>query len=135
MTQTDQDPTRGRLRAKGSIREARARRHADGDGRDGGDAPAQDARAADLRLRPVLVGRLRDGGGADRPGRHVARGAHLVFPISIAVSVLLAIVIASYRQTVRAYSTSGGSYVVSKENLGHDPEPRRRRPRSSPTTC
>ena len=31
------------------------------------------------------------------------------------------IVIASYRQTVRAYSTSGGSYVVSKENLGRIP--------------
>jgi amino acid transporter len=47
--------------------------------------------------------------------------AYLVFPISIAVSVLLVIVIASYRQTVRAYSTSGGSYVVSKENLGRIP--------------
>ena len=45
----------------------------------------------------------------------------LVFPLSIAVSVLLVIVIASYRQTVRAYSTSGGSYVVSKENLGRIP--------------
>lgn len=47
-----------------------------------------------------------------------AGAAHLVFPLSIAVAVLLVVVIASYRQTVRAYSTSGGSYVVSKENLG-----------------
>ena len=31
------------------------------------------------------------------------------------------IVIASYRQTVRAYSTSGGSYVVSRDNLGTIP--------------
>jgi amino acid transporter len=46
---------------------------------------------------------------------------HLVLPISAAVSVLLAIVIASYRQTVRAYSTSGGSYVVSRDNLGRIP--------------
>ena len=43
---------------------------------------------------------------------------HLVLPISAAISVLLAIVIASYRQTVRAYSTSGGSYVVARDNLG-----------------
>ena len=48
-------------------------------------------------------------------------GAQLVLPVSLAVSVLLAIVIASYRQTVRAYSTSGGSYVVSRENLGTIP--------------
>ncbi len=46
---------------------------------------------------------------------------HLVLPISAAVSVLLAIVIASYRQTVRAYSTSGGSYVVARDNLGKLP--------------
>src|SRR5215210_9506816 len=38
--------------------------------------------------------------------------AHLVLPISIAISVLLAIVVLSYRQTVRAYETSGGAYVV-----------------------
>ena len=30
----------------------------------------------------------------------------------------MAIVIASYRQTVRAYETSGGAYVVARENLG-----------------
>ena len=42
----------------------------------------------------------------------------LVFPISIAVSVLLAIVIASYRQIVRAYPGGGGAYVVARENLG-----------------
>ena len=47
--------------------------------------------------------------------------AHLVFPLSIAVAALLAVVVASYRQTVRAYSTSGGSYIVSKENLGRVP--------------
>src|SRR2546421_11377031 len=47
-----------------------------------------------------------------------AASAHLVFPISIAISVLLAIVVASYRQTVRAYETSGGAYIVAKENLG-----------------
>ncbi|MDQ3940520.1 MAG: APC family permease [Actinomycetota bacterium] len=42
----------------------------------------------------------------------------LVFPISIAVSMLLAIVITSYRQIVRAYPGGGGAYVVARENLG-----------------
>jgi amino acid transporter len=47
-----------------------------------------------------------------------ASAAHLVFPISIAISVLLAIVVVSYRQTVMAYETSGGAYIVAKDNLG-----------------
>jgi len=47
-----------------------------------------------------------------------ATAAHLVFPISIAIAVLLAVVIASYMQTVRAYETSGGAYIVARENLG-----------------
>src|SRR5947208_2098583 len=44
--------------------------------------------------------------------------AHLVFPISIAMAVVLAMVVLSYTQTVRAYETSGGAYVVAKDNLG-----------------
>ncbi len=47
-----------------------------------------------------------------------ASAAHLVFPVSLAIAALLAIVIISYRQTVRAYETSGGAYVVAKDNLG-----------------
>lgn len=47
-----------------------------------------------------------------------AAAAHLVFPIAIAIAALLAIVVLSYRQTVRAYETSGGAYVVARENLG-----------------
>jgi amino acid transporter len=43
---------------------------------------------------------------------------HLVFPISIAIAVLLAIVVLSYSQGVRAYASSGGSYVFARENLG-----------------
>ena len=50
-----------------------------------------------------------------------ATAAHLVFPISLAVALLLAIVVISYRQTVRVYETSGGAYVVAKENLGTMP--------------
>src|SRR5438094_2482278 len=50
-----------------------------------------------------------------------AAAAHLVLPVSIAIAALLAIVVLSYRQTVRAYETSGGAYVVAKENLGQLP--------------
>jgi amino acid transporter len=50
-----------------------------------------------------------------------ALGARFVFPIAIAISALLAIVILSYRQTVRAYETAGGAYVVARENLGELP--------------
>ena len=50
-----------------------------------------------------------------------ASAAHLVFPISIAIACLLGIVVLSYRQTVRVYETSGGAYVVARENLGTTP--------------
>jgi amino acid transporter len=43
---------------------------------------------------------------------------HVALPISIAVAALMAIVVTSYRQTVRAYEQSGGAYVVARENLG-----------------
>src|SRR5438067_1414786 len=46
---------------------------------------------------------------------------HLVLPISIGIACLLAIVVLSYRQTVRVYETSGGAYVVARENLGTAP--------------
>ncbi len=35
--------------------------------------------------------------------------------------VLLAIVVTSYRQTLYAYPSGGGSYIVSRENLGSTP--------------
>lgn len=39
-------------------------------------------------------------------------------PIAIAIIVLLAVVVLSYRQTIRAYPKGGGSYIVARENLG-----------------
>jgi len=42
-------------------------------------------------------------------------------PISIIVAILLTLVIFSYRQTIYAYPNGGGSYVVSRENLGETP--------------
>jgi amino acid transporter len=47
--------------------------------------------------------------------------AHLAFPISLAIATLLALVVLSYRQTVLVYESSGGAYVVAKENLGKLP--------------
>ncbi|HET9590340.1 MAG TPA: hypothetical protein VFO91_16250, partial [Anaerolineales bacterium] len=40
------------------------------------------------------------------------------FPISLVITVLLAIVTISYLQTIRAYPSGGGAYTVVKENLG-----------------
>ena len=48
-------------------------------------------------------------------------GLTYLTPIAIAVAVLLAIVTISYRQTIFAYPNGGGSYVVSRENLGEKP--------------
>jgi amino acid transporter len=42
-------------------------------------------------------------------------------PIAIVVAILLLIVVVSYRQTIHAYPSGGGSYVVSRENLGELP--------------
>ena len=46
---------------------------------------------------------------------------HLAWPISLAIVGLLAIVVISYYQTIHAYPTGGGSYVVARENLGEIP--------------
>lgn len=50
----------------------------------------------------------------------IAGIAHLI-PIISAILVLLVIVFLSYRQTIAAYPTGGGSYTVAKENLGIGP--------------
>ena len=39
-------------------------------------------------------------------------------PIAIAIALLIGIVVFSYRQTIYAYPKGGGSYIVSKDNLG-----------------
>lgn len=41
-----------------------------------------------------------------------------VIPISIGIAILLIIVTSSYRQTIHAYPSGGGAYIVAKENLG-----------------
>ena len=44
-----------------------------------------------------------------------------VVPVSVGIALLLAIVAASYRQTIHAYPSGGGAYIVAKENLGTTP--------------
>lgn len=43
------------------------------------------------------------------------------FPISLAIVTLLAIVTISYEQTIHAYPSGGGAYIVSRDNLGELP--------------
>src|SRR5512146_749767 len=44
-----------------------------------------------------------------------------VFPISLAIVTLMAIVTISYEQTVHAYPGGGGAYIVARDNLGELP--------------
>ncbi len=39
-------------------------------------------------------------------------------PIGVAICLLIALVVSSYRQTIRAYPQGGGAYIVTKDNLG-----------------
>ena len=41
-----------------------------------------------------------------------------VVPITLVIAVVLTIVAISYRQTIHAYPSGGGAYIVAKENLG-----------------
>lgn len=74
------------------------------------DAISSTAYATDEILW-VLVGGAGAGVAAFRP----------LLPIAIIVCVLLAIVVTSYRQTIMAYPSGGGAYIVSRENLGATP--------------
>ncbi len=53
-------------------------------------------------------------------GSGAAIFAHSI-PIAIAISILLAIVTLSYRQTIYAYPNGGGAYIVARDNLGEAP--------------
>jgi len=44
-----------------------------------------------------------------------------LFPISLAIVTLLAIVTISYEQTIHAYPGGGGAYIVARDNLGELP--------------
>src|SRR2546429_628153 len=48
-------------------------------------------------------------------------GVQYIIPISAAIITLLVIVYFSYRQTIAAYRSGGGSYTVARYNLGAFP--------------
>src|SRR5580698_10086634 len=48
-----------------------------------------------------------------------AGALHYVLPITVAIVLLLAILVFSYRQVIDAYPGGGGAYAVSRANLGH----------------
>jgi len=50
-----------------------------------------------------------------------ANSFNYVVPITLVIAVVLTIVAISYRQTIHAYSSGGGAYIVAKENLGTTP--------------
>ncbi|HEX2696513.1 MAG TPA: APC family permease, partial [Anaerolineales bacterium] len=50
-----------------------------------------------------------------------AAGLAFAWPIAIAIGTLLAIVALSYFQTIHAYPSGGGSYIVARSNLGTIP--------------
>ncbi|MGQ0520674.1 MAG: APC family permease [Actinomycetota bacterium] len=54
-------------------------------------------------------------------GSSLHLGLSRLVPIAAAVAVLLAVVVTSYRRTIFAYPQGGGSYIVSRENLGRYP--------------
>ena len=50
-----------------------------------------------------------------------AVAVHLAVPIALAIAALLIIVVVSYQQTIHAYPSGGGSYIVARANLGAVP--------------
>src|SRR5262245_45324562 len=68
------------------------------------DALSSVAYATDFILATLIVA----GGAAFR----------YAVPIILIIAALLAIVAFSYRQTIHAYPTGGGAYIVAKENIG-----------------
>jgi amino acid transporter len=53
-------------------------------------------------------------------GLGTAAFAHVV-PITVALLLVLAILLFSYRQTIRAYPQAGGAYLVTRDNFGVKP--------------
>jgi amino acid transporter len=45
-------------------------------------------------------------------------GLSFTFPIGLTITTILVIVALSYYQTIQAYPSGGGSYVVARDNLG-----------------
>src|SRR5574340_133166 len=50
-----------------------------------------------------------------------AAATQLAIPIGLSITGLLVIVAISYQQTIHAYPSGGGSYIVARANLGTVP--------------
>ena len=46
---------------------------------------------------------------------------HYALPVALGIIILVAIVATSYFQTIHAYPSGGGAYIVAKDNLGTYP--------------
>lgn len=68
------------------------------------DALSSVAYATEEILRVLLIGGI--------------AALSLATPIGVVIAVTLAVVVFSYRQTIHAYPSGGGAYIVAKENLG-----------------
>src|SRR6266542_3729268 len=74
------------------------------------DNLSSSAYATEEILRVLLLG----GGAAGLGAAAFAR----VVPITIALLGVLAILLFSYRQTIKAYPQAGGAYLVTRDNFG-----------------
>ena len=54
-------------------------------------------------------------------------GLDYTLPVTIAIVVLLAVLVISYRQVIEAFPGGGGAYAVAKRHLGPEGQPGRRR--------
>jgi amino acid transporter len=50
-----------------------------------------------------------------------AAALSIASPIALVIAAILAVVVFSYRQTIYAYPSGGGAYIVARENLGEMP--------------
>ena len=71
------------------------------------DALSSVAYATEEILRVLLIGGI--------------ASLSLVTPIGFVIAAMLAVVAFSYRQTIHAYPSGGGAYIVAKDNLGQLP--------------
>ena len=63
-----------------------------------------------------------------------AAALHYTLPVTLAIVLLLAVLVISYRQVIEAFPNGGGAYAVAKAHLGVSPAWSRRRRWSSTTS-
>jgi amino acid transporter len=71
------------------------------------DALSSVAYATEEMLRTLFIG-----------GAVAAAAFAVIMPLSLVIVSVLAILMFSYRQTIRAYPSAGGAYIVTKDNFG-----------------